>query len=86
MPLVHHSRDLFEGALRQCRHLENAPALGAGAGDQRRVACLLIASDLDEILGNCTRALVMRGGALAGELDREAMSEAQIMYLATGVN
>ena len=50
------------------------------------VACLLIASDLDEILGNCTRALVMRGGALAGELDREAMSEAQIMYLATGVN
>ena len=50
------------------------------------VACLLIASDLDEILGNCTRALVMRAGALAGELDREAMSEARIMYLATGVN
>ena len=42
VPLVHHSRDLFEGALRQCRHLENAPALSAGAGDQRRVACLLI--------------------------------------------
>lgn len=50
------------------------------------VACLLIASDLDEILGNCTRTLVMRNGALAGELDRAAMSEAQIMYLATGVN
>ena len=50
------------------------------------VACLLIASDLAEILGNCTRALVMRGGALAGELNREAMSEARIMYLATGVN
>ncbi|MGI5868940.1 MAG: sugar ABC transporter ATP-binding protein [Kiritimatiellia bacterium] len=50
------------------------------------VACLLIASDLDEILGNCTRTLVMRAGAIAGELDRPAMSEAQIMYLATGVN
>ena len=49
------------------------------------VSCILISSDLDEVIGNCSRTLVMRAGELAGELAQEHMSETEIMYLATGV-
>lgn len=47
VPLVDHSRDLFEGALSHCRHLENAPARGTSAGDQRRIAHLLVEMSQD---------------------------------------
>ena len=67
VPLVHHSRDLFEGALRQCRHLENAPALGAGAGDQRRVACLLIEMIQDGCAVDQHFAIVEDEGRDAGQ-------------------
>lgn len=50
------------------------------------VSCLLISSDLEEVIGNCSRTLVMRGGALAGELSHPDLNEAAIMFLATGVH
>lgn len=50
------------------------------------VACLFISSDLDEIIGNCSRTLVMRAGSIVGELTYPNLSETQIMYLATGVH
>ncbi len=49
------------------------------------VSCILISSDLEEVIGNCSRTLVMRAGELGGELTHEHMSEEEIMYLATGV-
>ena len=49
------------------------------------VSCLLISSDLEEIIGMCRRALVMRGGRLAGIVEEDAVNEEEIMYLATGV-
>ncbi len=49
------------------------------------ISCLLISSDLEEVIGNCGRVLVMRGGELAGELSGEHVNEKEIMYLATGV-
>ena len=49
------------------------------------VSCILISSDLDEVIGNCSRTLVMRAGELAGELAHEHLTETEIMYLATGV-
>lgn len=49
------------------------------------MSCILISSDLEEVIGNCSRALVMRGGELAGELQGEALTEEEIMYLATGI-
>ncbi len=49
------------------------------------IACLVISSELEEILGLCSRVLVMRDGAIAGELAGEGMTEENIMYLATGV-
>ena len=52
---------------------------------QSGVACLLISSDLEEIIGMCDRVLVMRSGELAGCVERERVTEEEIMYLATGV-
>jgi ribose transport system ATP-binding protein len=49
------------------------------------IACLLISSDLEEIIGLCKRVAVMREGQLAGILQGEQISEKQIMFLATGV-
>ena len=49
------------------------------------MACLVISSDLEEIIGLCPRVAVMREGSLAGVLEGEHINEKEIMYLATGV-
>ncbi|MBQ9772220.1 MAG: sugar ABC transporter ATP-binding protein [Lentisphaeria bacterium] len=49
------------------------------------MTCLIISSDLDEIIGMCPRILVMRSGKLAGELNGAEITQENIMYLATGV-
>ncbi|MBR4673199.1 MAG: sugar ABC transporter ATP-binding protein [Victivallales bacterium] len=50
------------------------------------LACMLISSDLEEVIGLCSRIAVMREGALAGELAGDDISEEAIMYLASGVH
>lgn len=49
------------------------------------VSCLLISSDLEELIGNCSRVLVMYEGTLRGEVRGNHINEEEIMYLATGV-
>jgi ribose transport system ATP-binding protein len=49
------------------------------------VSCILISSDLEEVIGNCSRVVVMREGEVRGELTGDAVTEEEIMYLATGV-
>jgi ribose transport system ATP-binding protein len=49
------------------------------------LGCLLISSELEEILGLSNRVLVMRGGSIAGELADDELNEAEIMYYATGL-
>ncbi|HYC72002.1 MAG TPA: sugar ABC transporter ATP-binding protein [Opitutaceae bacterium] len=48
-------------------------------------AILMISSELPELLGLCTRILVMREGRLVGEVPRKDFSEAGIMRLMAGV-
>ena len=48
-------------------------------------AILMISSELPELIGLCTRILVMREGRLAGELARADFSEARLMSLMSGV-
>jgi ABC-type sugar transport system ATPase subunit len=48
------------------------------------VAILLISSELPEVIGASDRVLVMHEGAIAGEVAGEAMTEENIMRLATG--
>ncbi|MCI0380973.1 MAG: sugar ABC transporter ATP-binding protein [Gemmataceae bacterium] len=51
---------------------------------QQGLAILMISSDLEEILGMSDRVLVLHEGRLAGELQREQLSEEAVMRLATG--
>ncbi len=48
------------------------------------VGTLMISSDLEEVLGFSDRVLVMHQSDLAGELEREELSESAVMQLATG--
>ncbi|MGI8922907.1 MAG: sugar ABC transporter ATP-binding protein [Fimbriimonadales bacterium] len=48
------------------------------------MACIVISSEMPELIGLCHRILVMRNGSLAGELAGNA-SEEEIMMLAAGV-
>lgn len=49
------------------------------------MAILFVSSEMEEILGMSDRVLVMHEGKLAGELQRNELSEEAIMNLATGV-
>ncbi len=49
------------------------------------ISCLLISSDLEEVIGMCSRIAVMRAGSIAGEVSGDRLNEEEIMYLATGV-
>ncbi|MCD8138487.1 MAG: sugar ABC transporter ATP-binding protein [Planctomycetaceae bacterium] len=49
------------------------------------IACLVISSELEEVIGLCNRIIVMREGGIAGAVEGEAMNEEEIMFLATGV-
>lgn len=49
------------------------------------VSCLLISSDLEELIGNCTRVMVMHEGRLQGEVTGENINEEEIICYATGI-
>ncbi|CAN5798986.1 sugar ABC transporter ATP-binding protein [soil metagenome] len=51
----------------------------AGAG----LGCLVVSSDLPELLALCHRIVVMREGHVQGELAGDAATEESVMYLAT---
>jgi ribose transport system ATP-binding protein len=44
------------------------------------ISCLMISSEMEEIIGMCTRVYVMAGGRITGELAGDAITEEQIMY------
>ena len=49
------------------------------------MACIVISSELPEIIGLCHRAVVMREGKIVGEVEEKQLSEEAIMHLAAGV-
>jgi len=51
----------------------------------RGVACLLISSDMEEILGMCQTVMVMRAGEVAGFRSGDELTQEELMYLAIGV-
>ena len=46
-------------------------------------AVIMVSSEMPELLGICSRILVMSGGRLAGELSAEEATQEEIMKLAT---
>ena len=51
----------------------------------RGMTCIVISSDLEEVMGLCSRIGVMHEGCLSGIVSDESINEKEIMYLATGV-
>lgn len=49
------------------------------------ISCILISSELEEIIGLCNRVVVMREGRITGVLDQEHLTEEEIMFHATGL-
>ncbi|OWU65864.1 MAG: hypothetical protein CBB60_002475 [Armatimonadetes bacterium Cent15-Ar3] len=49
------------------------------------MSCIVISSEMPEIIGLCHRALIFREGRVEGELNQSELSEANIMRLAAGV-
>lgn len=52
---------------------------------EKGTSCIIISSDLEEVIGLCPKVLVMREGQNAGILEKEKINEKEIMYLATGI-
>lgn len=50
------------------------------------IGIIVISSELPELLGLCDRVLVIREGAIAGELGANEMTEEAVIRLASGVN
>lgn len=80
-----------------CFFIFDEPTRGVDVGARREiydfihelaesgVSCLLISSDLEEVIGNCTRVLVMHNGTIRGEVTGSDINEQEIIYYATGV-
>lgn len=51
----------------------------------RGLACMMISSELHELMGLCHRIAVMRGGRIVAIVDGPTATEEQIMHLAAGV-
>jgi len=49
------------------------------------VAVIVIASEMSEIIGLCDRAIVMRMGEVAGEVNKDNLTEDNLIKLAMGV-
>jgi len=52
---------------------------------QEGVGVIVISSEMSEIIGMCDRAIVMRQGSIAGEVDKSALTENNLIKLAMGV-
>jgi ribose transport system ATP-binding protein len=50
------------------------------------IACLIISSELEELMGLCSRVLVMHEGKITGELTGTDINEETIMFHATGLH
>jgi ribose transport system ATP-binding protein len=49
------------------------------------ISCIVISSEMEEVIGLCSRVYVMREGEIAGCLEGEHINEEEIMFHATGI-
>jgi ribose transport system ATP-binding protein len=49
------------------------------------ISCIVISSEMEEVIGLCSRVYVMREGAIAGCLEGAQINEEEIMFHATGI-
>jgi ribose transport system ATP-binding protein len=51
----------------------------------RYISCIVISSEMEEIIGLCSRVYVMKEGTITGCLEDEHITEEEIMFYATGI-
>jgi ribose transport system ATP-binding protein len=51
----------------------------------RGISCIVISSELEEVIGLCSRVYVMKEGEIAGCLEGSHINEEEIMFHATGI-
>jgi ribose transport system ATP-binding protein len=51
----------------------------------RGISCVVISSEMEEVIGLCNRVYVMREGSIAGSLEGDRITEEEIMFYATGI-
>lgn len=52
---------------------------------EQQISCILVSSEMEEIIGMCDRVYVMREGRMAGCLEKEQVTEENIVFQATGI-
>ena len=52
---------------------------------ERGISCIVISSEMEEVIGLCSRVYVMKEGAIAGCLEGDRINEEEIMFHATGI-
>jgi len=52
---------------------------------EKGVAVIVISSEMQEIIGICDRAIIMRQGEIAGELQKEELDESNLIEYAMGI-
>ena len=75
LPLDEPTRGVDVGAKREIYRVMSDFAAAGGT-------IIMVSSETDEVLGMADRAVVMRDGRVAGELDRAAMSAEALLHLA----
>jgi ribose transport system ATP-binding protein len=53
---------------------------------EKGISCVVISSELEELIGLCSRVYVMREGQIAGCLEKDHVNEEEIMFHATGIS
>jgi ribose transport system ATP-binding protein len=52
---------------------------------QEQISCIIVSSEMEEIIGMCDRVYVMREGRVAGCLEKGQVTEENIVFQATGI-
>ena len=78
MPTLNNSVVVITGSSRGFGYAMAREFLSVGA-------CVVISSELLEIIGLCHRVIVMRSSRIVASLDGSAINEDEIMLYATGV-
>jgi ribose transport system ATP-binding protein len=53
---------------------------------EKGISCVVISSELEELIGLCSRVYVMREGQITGCLEEDHVNEEEIMFHATGIS
>jgi ribose transport system ATP-binding protein len=53
---------------------------------EKGISCIVISSELEELIGLCSRVYVMKEGAITGCLEGNQVNEEEIMFHATGIS